>query len=112
MALDPQARRPGGRTGGMIARLTTETKQAFKTTEFWAFVAVLAGILIAAAMIGEGDSGAEGGDPFNAFDAWRLITFLTIGYMIARGLAKAGSRDPYWATESDLPGGKGRDQNE
>jgi hypothetical protein len=26
----------------------------------------------------------------------RYITALTIGYMLARGLAKAGSREPYW----------------
>jgi hypothetical protein len=24
------------------------------------------------------------------------ITILTVGYMVSRGLAKAGSRDPYW----------------
>jgi hypothetical protein len=34
-------------------------------------------------------------DPFNAEQALRYITFLTIGYMISRGLAKAGSREPY-----------------
>jgi len=27
--------------------------------------------------------------------AWRLVSFLTIGYMVARGLAKSGSREPY-----------------
>lgn len=26
---------------------------------------------------------------------WFLIVILTIGYMISRGLAKSGSRDPY-----------------
>jgi hypothetical protein len=80
-------------------RLTTETKHSSKTTELYAYVAVVVGILIAAAMIGADDNagrGAEAGDYFTAHDAWRLIAFLTIGYMIARGLAKAGSRDPYW----------------
>ena len=50
-------------------------------------------------MIGADDNAGRGddaGDYFTAFDAWRLIAFLTIGYMIARGLAKAGSRDPFW----------------
>ncbi len=80
-------------------RLSTETKHATKTTEFFAFVAVLIGILIAAAWIGADDNagrGAGAGDYFTAADAWRYITALTIGYMVARGLAKAGSREPYW----------------
>jgi len=107
MVLDPQRERGAVRRheGGMIARLSTETKHAFKTTEFWAFLAVLAGILVAAAMIDGG--GEAGGDAFRADEAWRLITFLTIGYLVSRGLAKAGSREPYWATREDLPGGNG-----
>jgi hypothetical protein len=94
----------------IVARLSTETKQAFKTTEFFAFLAILAGILIAAWMIDEesGGAGANGGDYFRADEAWRYITFLTIGYMISRGLAKAGSRDPYWADQDDLPHADGR----
>jgi hypothetical protein len=100
MALDPQRGRGGGWRGG-DRRLSTETKHASKTTEFIAYLAVLAGILIASAMIsdddGNGGGGGEGGgDYFTADEAWRLVTFLTIGYMIARGLAKSGSREPYW----------------
>ena len=34
-------------------------------------------------------------DYFRADKAWWYITLLTIGYMIARGLAKSGSREPY-----------------
>src|SRR3712207_4572051 len=98
--LDPQRGR-GGR-GGPIARLTTETKQAFKTTEFWMVVAIIAGILIAAAMIEEAESGAsEEGDVFNAWRAWLLITIIGSAYAISRGLAKSGSRDPYWADLGD-----------
>ena len=41
----------------------------------------------------DGDANT-GGDPFNAEHALRYITFLTIGYMVSRGLAKAGSRQP------------------
>ncbi len=80
-------------------RLSTETKHATKTTEFFAFIAVLVGILIASALIGADDNAGRGagtGDYFTATDAWRYITALTIGYMVARGLAKAGSREPYW----------------
>lgn len=80
-------------------RLTTETKHSLKTTELYAYIATVVGILIASVLIGADDNagrGAEAGDYFTAYDAWRLIAFLTIGYMVARGLAKAGSRDPYW----------------
>ncbi len=89
--------RLGGRGGDR--RLTTETKHASKTTELYVYVAAVLGILIAAAMIGADDDAGRGdafGDYFTAHDAWRLIAFLTIGYMIARGLAKSGSREPYW----------------
>ncbi len=34
-------------------------------------------------------------DPFGAAEALRYITWLSIGYMIARGLAKSGSHENY-----------------
>ena len=70
-----------------VARPTTvETKPAFKTTELivWA-VSVLA-VLIASAVVD--DEGAAG---FGADHAWLYVTLLSVGYMISRGLAKAGS---------------------
>jgi hypothetical protein len=73
-----------------VRRLTTETKASFKTTEFFAFLAVLAGILIAAGVVDEANAGG-----FGAKQAWLYVTILTVGYMISRGLAKAGSRQPY-----------------
>lgn len=76
-------------------RLSTETRAAPKTTEFIAYLAVLAGILIAGLVVDGDGQGADGG--FSPEEAWRYATFLTIGYMLSRGLAKAGSRDPYWA---------------
>jgi hypothetical protein len=71
-------------------RLTTETKASFKTTEFMAFLAVLVGILIAAAVVDEADAGGLG-----AKQAWLYVTILTVGYMVSRGLAKSGSSQPY-----------------
>ena len=68
---------------------STETKASFKTTEFMAYVAVLLGILIAGAVVDDG-SGA-----FGAEKVWLFATILTVGYMVSRGLAKSGSRDPY-----------------
>lgn len=66
----------------------TETKSSYKTTELIAYVAAVAAVLIAALLT---DGGQDG---FNTVDAWRFVTYLTIGYMISRGLAKAGSRNP------------------
>jgi hypothetical protein len=91
--------------GGALMRLTTETKHSVKTTEFWAMVAIVAGILIASAIIGQGDgNGRANVDAFPASRAWLLVAIVGVGYMVSRGLAKAGSRDPYWASEDDLPG--------
>ena len=88
-------------------RLATETKQAFKTTEFWAYTAILIALFIAGAVTEgsttTGTSAASGTstatvspDPLPASKVWLYATILTVGYLVARGLAKAGSRDPYW----------------
>lgn len=82
-----------------VRRLSTETKQAFKTTEFWAMVGVIVGILIAAAMIKGGDT--SGTDEFIAKQAWLYVAIVAVGYMISRGLAKSGSREPYDADRDD-----------
>jgi hypothetical protein len=79
-------------TGGALRRLTTETKSALKTTEFYAYLVVLAGILLAGLMTSAGD-GHD--DRLQAHQVWLYATVLTVGYMISRGLAKSGSRDPY-----------------
>jgi hypothetical protein len=84
------AERDGHINHTRVRRLTTETKAAFKTTEFFAFLAVLAGILISAAVVDQANAGGLG-----ARQAWLYATILTVGYMVSRGLAKAGSRQPY-----------------
>ena len=90
---------PTGRTDtprrdltGSLKRLATETKAAFKTTEFYAYVVTFAMILIAGAQISEKNNV----DAFRADKVWLFVTILTVGYMVSRGLAKAGSREPYW----------------
>jgi len=70
--------------------LSTETKSAYKTTELVAFVLAVVGVLIASAIIDENDAGGMG-----ARQAWLYVTILTVGYMVSRGFAKSGSRDPY-----------------
>jgi hypothetical protein len=57
-------------------------------------VVVFAGILVASFLVKTGQDGQRL-DYFRADKAWWYITLLTIGYMIARGLAKSGSREPY-----------------
>jgi hypothetical protein len=86
----------GARTAGerRPRRLSTETKAAFKTTEFFAFLAAVVAVLIAAAVIDETNAGG-----FGARQAWLYVTILTVGYMVSRGLAKSGSRDPYDADD-------------
>lgn len=62
----------------------TETKAAFKTTELIVYALASALVLIAGLIV----------DGFNATETWRYFTYLSIGYMISRGLAKSGSRNP------------------
>lgn len=75
-----------------IRRLSTETKSAFKTTEFYVYIAAVVGVLIASLAVGSNDSHA---DYLRADRAWFFIVLLTMGYLVSRGLAKSGSRDPY-----------------
>jgi hypothetical protein len=59
-----------------------ETKNALKTTEFFAMVAVNAAVLIAAWV----------SDSLGDVRAWTLVAAVSIGYIISRGLAKSGSK--------------------
>ena len=68
----------------------TETKAAYKTTELIAYVVTVIAVLIAAMVVDESNAGG-----FGAQQAWLYVTLLTFGYMISRGLAKSGSREPY-----------------
>ncbi|MDQ3702534.1 MAG: hypothetical protein M3442_16665 [Chloroflexota bacterium] len=53
-----------------------------KTTELWAFMAAVIGVWLTTQRL----------DNVEAWDGLRLITVLAVGYMVSRGLAKAGSR--------------------
>ena len=76
-----------GRDRHVRAAHTTETKPAFKTTELIAYVVTVLGVLIASAVVDNG----QDGQGFGAERAWLYITMRTIGYLVSRGLAKAGS---------------------
>ena len=70
-------------------RLTRETKPSFKTTELIVYVVSVLGVLIASLVVDVNEDGQR----FSAYQGWFLVTLLTIGYLISRGLAKSGSRD-------------------
>ena len=92
----------GSRSLGSTARrLVTETKASFKTSEFWMIASVIVGILLSAALIKGGDT--SGTDEFIARQAWLYVAIVASAYMISRGLAKSGSREPYV---------EGRDRND
>ena len=80
-----------GRPAHVEPRRSTETKASFKT-ELMAYIAAVAGVLIASAAVGTTHAHL---DYFRADKAWFYIVLLTIGYMVSRGLAKSGSREHY-----------------
>jgi hypothetical protein len=59
-----------------------ETKHALKTTEFFAMVGVIGAILVASAV----------SDSLGDVRAWTLVAVVATGYIISRGLAKAGTK--------------------
>jgi hypothetical protein len=77
---------------GTTRRLTTETKHSSKTSELYAYVVATVGVLLAGLLTKAGD-GHD--DRLQAQETWMIVGILTVGYMISRGLAKSGSRDPY-----------------
>ena len=95
MVLDPDDRGTGGGRRGFARRLSTETRRSPQTSELWVYLAAVLGVLIASAVIDGGDGGRDD-DYFLADEAWLLITVLTVGYLLSRGWAKSGSREPYW----------------
>lgn len=69
-------------------RTGSETKPAFLTTEFYVFLLAVGGVIAASVIIGNDNAGL---DVFRADRAWFFIALLSIGYMLSRGIAKAGS---------------------
>jgi hypothetical protein len=58
-----------------------ETKWSLLTTEFWAMVVLIVAILIAAAV----------SDSLDDVRAWTLVAIVGTGYVLSRGIAKAGT---------------------
>ncbi|MDV6278590.1 hypothetical protein R3Q06_34940 [Rhodococcus erythropolis] len=77
-------------------RRSTETKAAFKTTEFYVYIAAVVGVLVASYLVQTSDAHE---DYFRADRAWFYIVLLTIAYIVSRGIAKSGSREHYSDTD-------------
>ncbi|MCU1496129.1 MAG: sle [Acidimicrobiales bacterium] len=99
---DPASRTTGatareGRTPGedrkRRVRRTTETKAGYKTTEFMLGVLFVVAVIVAAY--------ASGDDSMSRDDGWRYAAIVLTGYVVSRGLAKAGTYEPY-TDEIDL----------
>jgi hypothetical protein len=71
----------------------TETKLGVKTSEFYMMLIFIAGALIAAY--------ASSDDGFAREDAWRYSAWVAAAYVISRGLAKLGTREPYDRDDRD-----------
>jgi len=92
----------------VVRRTWNETKSAFKTTEFWAWIVVSVAILIASAVVDNADEGHTG---FGADQAWFSVALVTVAYILSRGIAKAGVRKPdhdHDDHDDDRRGGNGR----
>ena len=66
--------------GFLDRRRWVETKWSFKTTELLTLIVAAIGLLVT----------ALSSDSFGPREAWRLGIALAVGYMLSRGIAKAG----------------------
>ena len=79
---------------------TPETKEFFKTSEFVVWGLTVLAILIAGAVIGN-NGGAD--DNLKAGLVWTLVAATSIGYIVSRGISKAGTGRGY----GSAPGERG-----
>lgn len=64
----------------------TETKLGFKTSEFYVMLLFVVGVLIAT---------YADKDTLTRADGFRFAAFAVAAYVVSRGLAKLGVREPY-----------------
>ena len=79
-----------------------ETKPFFLTSEFFASLAAVLGIAITAAS----------SDSFGAWRAWILITAITVGYLVSRGISKSGTRSHADDFREHLDWGRGNQSHD
>jgi len=68
-------------------RTYTETKLGFKTSEFLVMLAAFAAVIVATYV--------DGDDTLTQNDGWRYASWIAVAYIVSRGLAKLGVREPY-----------------
>jgi len=77
---------------GSIRRFT-ETKLGFKTSEFYMTLIFAVAVIVAAYV--------KNADALSRDDGWRYASFAVVAYIVSRGLAKAGVREPYTEDNDD-----------
>jgi hypothetical protein len=75
----------GARDVEISRRRYTEAKDGFKTSEFYVMVAFAGAVLLATYL--DVDSLARA-------DGWRFAAFVVVAYIVSRGVAKLGVRQP------------------
>jgi hypothetical protein len=68
-------------------RTFTEAKSGFKTSEFYLTVIGVVGVIIAALV--------DDNDSLTVEDGFRFASWILAAYIVSRGLAKLGTREPY-----------------
>jgi hypothetical protein len=80
-------RQPAGdRQPTVIRRTFTETKNGFKTSEFYVMVLFVAGVLL---------SSYADADSLARERGWFIAGLAVAAYIVSRGLAKLGTREPH-----------------
>lgn len=75
------------RAAGRERRMTfTETKLGLKTSEFMLAIAMIVALVVAV-YVADAD--------LDAADGWRYASWVAAAYIVSRGLAKLGTREPY-----------------
>ena len=82
-----------GRAYEVRRRSFTETKAFYKTSEFIVWLLTVAGVLVVTYI----DDSAS----LSNWHGWLLVSVLSAAYMLSRGIAKSGSREPYSLREDD-----------
>lgn len=75
----------GAREAEVSRRRYTEAKDGFKSSEFYVMVAFAAAVLVATYL---------GVDSLARAGGWRFAAFAVVAYILSRGLAKLGVRQP------------------
>ena len=64
----------------------SEARRSVSTSELWIFLVVTAALLFFTYM--------DANDSLSREEGWRYAAAITVGYLLSRGLAKAGSSEP------------------